>query len=132
MDAYLPERLALTGATGALGFAFLRRHFERNPKLQATLLVRRSSSSFQAAAFQKWLGQYQERVTLIEGDVRRLGPKEIETLPAGDGGVWHFAALTSLAAENEEVAREIHAVNVEGTERLAEACRQSRSDVPFY
>jgi len=132
MDAYLPERLALTGATGALGFAFLRRNFERDRKLKATLLVRRSSSSFQAVEFQKWLGQNKERVTLIDGDVRQVGPEEIGALLATDGGLWHFAALTSLAVECEESAREIHAVNVEGTERLAEACRQSRSDVPFY
>jgi nucleoside-diphosphate-sugar epimerase len=71
-------------------------------------------------------------VTLIDGDVRQVGPEEIGTLLAGDGGLWHFAALTSLAAESEESAREIHAVNVDGTERLAEACRQSRSGFPFY
>jgi nucleoside-diphosphate-sugar epimerase len=132
MDAYRPERLALTGATGALGFAFLQRSFERDPKLRATLLVRRSSSSFQAAEFQKWLGQNQERVTLVEGDVRRLEPEKFEALLAADGGLWHFAAMTSLAGESEEITREIRAVNVEGTERLAEACRQSRLDVPFY
>jgi nucleoside-diphosphate-sugar epimerase len=131
MDAYLPKRLALTGASGALGFAFLRRNFERDGKLQATLLVRRSSASFQAEEFQKWLGQNQERVTLIDGDVRRLGSKETEALLACDGGLWHFAAVTSLA-EGEEIGREISTVNVEATERLAEACRQSRSDVPFY
>ncbi|HUB68286.1 MAG TPA: SDR family oxidoreductase [Candidatus Methylacidiphilales bacterium] len=131
MDAYLPKRFALTGASGALGFAFLRRNFGRDSKLQATLLVRRSSSSFQAEEFQKWLRQNRERVTLIDGDVRRLGTEETEALLACDGGLWHFAAVTSLA-EGEEIMREIRAVNVEATERLAEACRQSRSNVPFY
>jgi nucleoside-diphosphate-sugar epimerase len=132
MDAYRPERLALTGATGALGFAFLRRNFQRDQKLQATLLVRRSSSSFQAAEFQKWLGQNQERVTLVEGDLRRFERDKLDALLATDGGLWHFAAITSLTGESEEITREIHAVNVEGTQRLAEACRQNRSDVPFY
>jgi nucleoside-diphosphate-sugar epimerase len=132
MDAYLPERLALTGATGALGFAFLRRNFERYPDLRATLLVRRASPSFQAAEFQKWLGQCHDRVTLVDGDVREPGPEALKALLDCDGGLWHFAALTSLTAECEDVARDIHAVNVKGTEQLAEACRLSRSDVPFY
>jgi len=121
MDAYHPQSLALTGATGALGFAFLRHHFERDPKLRASLLVRKSSSAFQSELFQNWLGKNRERVTLVEGDVRSLGAEQLDALRACDGGLWHFAAMTSLTAECEEVAREISSVNVEGTERLADA-----------
>src|SRR5271170_5776791 len=73
MDSYLPQKLALTGATGALGFAFLRRHFQRDPKLQASLLVRKSSSAFQGAPFQNWLRENESRITLVEGDMRSLG-----------------------------------------------------------
>src|SRR5277367_5353654 len=97
MDAYCPQRLALTGATGALGFAFLRRHFQRDPKLKASLLVRRSSAAFQSDGFQSWLRANEQRVTLIEGDVRQLGKTELDALLEGDGGLWHFAAMTSLA-----------------------------------
>jgi len=132
MDAYLPERLALTGATGALGFAFLRSHFQRDPKLKASLLVRTSSSAFQSEIFQNWLRENEKRVTLIEGDVRRLEKKQLEALRACDGGLWHFAAMTALTSECEEVSKEIHAVNVEGTERLAEAWLNRHAEGPFY
>jgi len=132
MDAYQPERLALTGATGALGLAFLHRIFQRNPKLKASLLVRRSSASFQSEEFQAWLRQNEKRVTLIEGDMRHLDQKQFDALLKTDGGLWHFAALTSLTAECEEIAREIHAINAEGTARLVEACFNIPSCGPFY
>ena len=132
MDAYSPQRIALTGGTGALGLAFLRRQFERNPKTQATLLVRRTSAAFQSAAFQGWLRQNESRVTLVDGDVRQIGPAQLDALKACDGGLWHFAAMTSLTAESIEVSREIHEVNVEGTQRLAEAWMGGAAAGPFY
>ncbi len=132
MDSYLPERLALTGATGALGFAFLQSHFRRDPKLKASLLVRSSSATFQAASFQNWLGENAGRVTLIEGDIRHLEHKQLDALLACDGGLWHFAALTSLTSECEDVAREIHEVNTVATERLAEAWLNGHPSGPFY
>lgn len=132
MSAYQPSRLALTGATGALGFALLRHFFEHDPKLQATLLVRRTSSAFQAEAFQAWLRANEARVTLVEGDVRELGTAQLDPLRACDGGLWHFAAMTSLTAENEEVSRQIHEVNVEGTQLLADAWAGSKAAGPFY
>jgi nucleoside-diphosphate-sugar epimerase len=132
MDAYLPKRLALTGATGALGFAFLRRHFQSDPNLRASLLVRKTSSAFQSATFQGWLRQNESRVTLVEGDVRRLGPEQLDALLPCDGGLWHFAALTALTATGEEIARDIHEVNVEGTQQLADAWMKGRAAGPFY
>jgi nucleoside-diphosphate-sugar epimerase len=132
MDSYLPHNLALTGATGALGFAFLKRHFQRDPSFKASLLVRKSSSAFQAEAFQAWLRANESRLTLIEGDVRNLGPEQLDPLLACDGGLWHFAAVTSLTAESEEVTRQINEVNVEGTQRLAEAWMGGRAAGAFY
>jgi nucleoside-diphosphate-sugar epimerase len=132
MDAYNPQRLALTGATGALGFTFLKHLFERDPKLQATLLVRRSSSAFNSELFQAWLRANESRVTLLEGDVRSVGAAQLDALRACDGGLWHFAAMTSLTGECEEVARQINEVNVEGTERLADAWMNGSAAGPFY
>jgi nucleoside-diphosphate-sugar epimerase len=132
MSAYHPQRLALTGATGALGFALLRHLFQHNPKLAATLLVRKTSSAFQAEAFQAWLRENAGRVTLVEGDVREIGPAQLDPLLACDGGLWHFAAVTSLTAECEEVSRQIQEVNVEGTARLADAWSTGRAAGPFY
>ncbi len=132
MDAYLPERLALTGATGALGFAFLRHNFERNPKLKATLVVRKTSNAFQADVFQTWLKENQERVTLVDGDIRKLEDKQYDALKACDGGIWHFAAITSLTAEDQTIAQEIREVNFEATERLIEAWQKGDARGPFY
>ena len=132
MDAYCPQRLALTGATGALGFAFLQRHFESDPKLEASLLVRKTSSAFQSEMFQGWLRQNEKRVTLVEGDVRQLGPQQLDALLPCDGGIWHFAALTALSATSEDLAREINEVNVDGTQRLLDAWTNGRATGPFY
>jgi nucleoside-diphosphate-sugar epimerase len=132
MDVYHPKSFALTGATGALGFAFLARHFQDDPKLQATLLVRRGSTAFQSVSFQDWLSRHESRVTLIEGDVRQLGREQLGPLLACDGGLWHFAAMTSLTAGNAEVTRQINEINVEGTQRLAEAWMSGRAAGPFY
>ena len=132
MSAYQPSRLALTGATGALGFALVQRFFQHDPTLQATLLVRKTSSAFQAEAFQAWLRANEARITLVEGDVRELGPAQLDPLRACDGGLWHFAAMTSLTAENAEVARQIHEVNVEGTQLLADAWSDGKAAGPFY
>ncbi len=100
--------------------------------MQASLLVRKSSTAFQSATFQAWLGENASRVALIEGDVRQLGPEQLDALLPCDGGLWHFAAMTSLTAESEEVTRQIHEVNVEGTHRLAEAWIKGHAAGPFY
>jgi nucleoside-diphosphate-sugar epimerase len=131
MDVYHPQILALTGATGALGFAFLRREFLADPQLRAALLVRRTSTAFQSESFQNWLRENESRVTLVDGDVRQLGPEQLDVLRGCDGGLWHFAAMTSLTAESEEVTRQINEVNVEGTQRLADAWNAGASG-PFY
>jgi nucleoside-diphosphate-sugar epimerase len=132
MDSYNPATLALTGGTGALGLAFLQYNFLRSPHLQARLLVRRSSASFQSRSFQDWLNQYADRVTLVDGDMRQLDAGQLKLLTETDGGLWHFAALTSLTSDSPEVAREIHEVNFEGTEKLVEALLANESRGPFY
>ena len=130
--AYFPKRIALTGATGALGFAFLRELFARLPEVRATLLVRRSSASFAATSFQTWLEQHADRVKLIDSDLRGLNKTQTDALVRTDGGLWHFAAMTSLNATDEDVARQINEVNVEGTRHLAEACQRSGHKHPFF
>jgi nucleoside-diphosphate-sugar epimerase len=118
--------MAVTGGTGALGFAFLRRSFGTNPGLRARLLVRQSSESFQSPAFQGWLAQHRNHIHLLEGDLR-------QEIPAGlidpENGLWHFAALTALKS-SPAVAQETTEINVEGTRRLVDACRRARA--PFF
>jgi nucleoside-diphosphate-sugar epimerase len=131
MDAYQPEKIALTGATGALGFSFLRRQFQRRPASRAVLLVRSASTAFKCETFQAWLREHESRVTLVEGDIREVGSRQLDVLRACDGGLWHFAAVTALDA-GEEVARQIHEVNVEGTRRLTEAWLNGHGSAPFF
>lgn len=132
IPAYSPKRIALTGATGALGFAFLRELFTRQPEVRATLLVRRTSASFEAAPFQAWLERHADRIKIIDGDVRKLNRTQTDALVRTDGGLWHFAAVTALNARDEDIAREINEVNVEGTRHLADACRNSGHKHPFF
>jgi len=134
MDSYHPSSLALTGGTGALGLAFLQYQFQRQPNLQARLLVRSSSASFQSPAFQAWLQAHARRVMLIEGDMRQLGPEQLKLLLETDGGLWHFAAVTSLVTGSEQITRDIQEVNLGGTQRLVEGFLAHREQGcgPFY
>ena len=129
---YSPKRIALTGATGALGFAFLRHLFARQPEVRATLLLRRSSPSFEAAPFQTWLERHADRVKIIDSDIRELNRTQTDALVRTDGGLWHFAAVTAPNARDEDIAREINEVNVEGTRHLADACRNSGHKHSFF
>ncbi len=122
MHPYQPKTLALTGATGALGFTFISQLLAMAPNTRAHLLVRRSSDSFKHPHFQKWIEQEKHRVTLIDGDVRNLdalSPEDLSLLLDTDGGLWHFAAVTALN-NDPAVAADIHAVNYVATERLVE------------
>jgi nucleoside-diphosphate-sugar epimerase len=132
MDSYRPATLALTGGTGALGFAFLQRIFRQDPRLSARLLVRSSSSSFQSDSFQGWLRRNESRVTLVDADLRGLDAKQLAALLETDGGLWHFAALTALNVNSQQVARAINEVNLEGTRRLVEAALAQQLSRPFY
>jgi len=132
MPPYQPKRIAITGATGALGFTFLRETFARLPELRATLLIRRSSPSFASESFQNWLNQHAERIKLIDSDICNLNRTQTDALVRTDGGLWHFAAQTSLNTTDEDVARQIHQVNVEATRHLAKACQASGHKRPFF
>jgi nucleoside-diphosphate-sugar epimerase len=130
--SYQPKRIALTGGTGALGFAFLRELFARQPEVRATLLVRRSSPSFAAKDFQAWLDQHADRIKLIDGDIRKLNRTQTDALVRTDGGLWHFAAVTSLNTNDDEVSKQIDEVNARSTRHLAEACQRSGHKHPFF
>lgn len=132
MHVYSPERLALTGATGALGFAFLEQLLQRHPRLEAVLLVRRASAAFRSEIFQGWLKAQGDRVRLVDGDVRALPEEFLRAAAESDGGLWHFAALTALSADNAPLNAEIDAVNREATERLLEALRRAGGRAPLY
>ena len=132
MHRYQPAELAVTGATGALGLAFLRHSFAIDPALRVRLLVRTASDSFQSPAFQGWLARHRSRIQLIEGDMRRLDSTQLRPLLGTEGGLWHFAALTALKTTSAAVAQEIDAINVEGTRKLVEAAQAHAGGAPFF
>ena len=90
--AYAPARLAMTGATGAIGTRFLRRLLADLPDLRVTVVARSASPRFRAL-----LDRFPGRVTVIEQDLRslRLQPSHRRLLAESDG-LWHLAARTAL------------------------------------
>ena len=89
---YTPNRLAVTGATGAIGVRFLRRLLGDLPALCVTVIARSVPPRFRAL-----LDGCPGRVTVIEQDLRsiRLQPSQRKLLTDSDG-LWHLAARTAL------------------------------------
>lgn len=106
-----PELVALTGATGFVGFhiaARLRAH-----GLRVRALVRREDARLEA------LGVDQVRGSLDQ-------PEALRVLVLGAGAVVHGAGVIAASA-----AEEFRRANVEGTARLVAAAGQWAEGVPF-
>jgi nucleoside-diphosphate-sugar epimerase len=132
---YAPASIALTGATGSLGFAFLAAMIKKSPGVRAILLARTTSAAFTSEAFQSFLRRHRDRITIIEGDLTRLQdlPSDaIRRLVSTDGGLWHFAASTKLRPGDSEVARETHELNDVGTRRLLDLFAAVPNPGPFH
>ena len=119
---YAPQRIAITGATGCLGRHFLERVAAALPKTRVTALVRRESKGFAGAGFQRIIDALGDRLTLVDGDLRRpiTSRADRRALAESDGGLWHFAACTNLHPTAPAAARETREVNEHGTARLLE------------
>lgn len=134
MNAYRPQAITMTGATGQLGCALLRHFAVEHPDLQLRLLVRRDSPSFRNPQFQELLTSFRGSVQLVFGDLRnlRLSRSERALLAGSDGGVWHFAANLNLRPDNPTIAQETEAVNLEGTRQVLELCGERGDGRLFY
>ena len=130
---FRPSRVAITGAT-ALGRRFLAHLLETLPEVQVTALVRRSSRSAEAAAFRRLVEAHASRLTILDADLEtlELTTAQRRSLAEADGGMWHFAASTSLDATSPDVAARIAAVNDAGTARLLALMAGSDRPGPFY
>lgn len=134
MRIYCPRAIALTGATGQLGRAWLRTVAAEHPDVQLRLLVRGSSPALRDPQFLTLLKRFRSGVTLIEADLGalRLNAAQITALTSADGGLWHFAANTNLSASSDRAAQQAHEVNGKGTAALLAICEASPPNRFFH
>jgi thioester reductase-like protein len=117
----------MTGFPGFLGSALLPRLLGRRPGLTAVCLVQPShleDARTRAAEIEQAHPHTAGRIELVTGDVTAPGlgiDPGVRPDLAEVSEVWHLAAIYDLAVD-EEVAR---AVNVGGTERVLELCRNA-------
>jgi len=119
--------LLMTGFPGFLGSALLPRLLARRPELTAFCLVQRqhlSAARARVRDIEKAHPEAAGRIELLRGDLTAPGlGLDLGARPelAEVSEVWHLAAVYDLAV-GEDVAR---AVNVGGTERVLEFCRNA-------
>lgn len=132
--AYQPARIGITGATGALGQRFLARLLDDSPETQVTALVRPASRSSKSPEFCRLVDENRHRLTLVEGDLETLHPSPADrrALFESDGGLWHFAASTTLMTLTQSGDERVTAVNEGGTARLLEFLAASNRPGPLY
>ena len=87
---YAPRRLAVTGAFGAIGTAFLGRLLHDLPDLRVTAIGRPAPPRFRRS-----LDRYADRISVVEHLCSlQLEPSQRRRLAEADG-VWHLAGRTA-------------------------------------
>ena len=130
---YRPTSLSLTGATGQIGQALLRRLAQDHPGVELRLLVRSESTAFRHARFQSLLQRF-GNVRLIFGDMAdlRLQAADARLLCGSTGGLWHLAASTNLGNDTPETSRQVFDVNLSGTRSLLRLCEEHGCERLFH
>ena len=98
-------KVLVTGGTGFLGRAIVERLVAKGDSVRA--IARRAPNS-----------RLPDGVELHQGDIST--PGAVASLARGCDVVFHCAAIAGIAGPPEEYRR----INVEGTERVVEACRR--------
>lgn len=106
------QRALVTGATGCIGSALVRRLVEQN--IQVTALVR------DPAKLQGALGSAAPRVRVVTGELN--DPAALDRAVEGADVVFHAAARVHTVPRSAEEEKEFWRVNVGGTEALLSAC----------
>ena len=122
---YSPTRLAMTGATGAIGTRFLAGLLRDLPDLRVTVLARSAPPRFSAL-----LDRHAGRITAIEQDLRslRLHPSQRKVLAESDG-LWHLAARTALDGADDAAT---WATNDGGTAAVLDLLAASDAPGPIF
>ena len=122
---YAPNRITVTGSTGAIGSRFIARLLHDVPWTVVTALIR----SAPPPPLRRLLDRYPSRIELIRGDLRSL------SLPAADrrrlaqaDGFWHFAADTALAGRDAAV----WAANDAGTAAVLDLLASADAPAPLF
>ena len=126
-------KVAITGALGHLGSAFIRTLSAHQYDLSA---VARSAKVDEVLLLDNMMGERHGALfdlppgvpfRFVHADIRDA---DLESLFKGFDTVIHLAAITN-AAESFDIADLVHDVNFNGTVRVAEACRNTRSRLLF-
>lgn len=113
---------------------FLTKLLNERPEVRVTALTRFASQSSWSHEFRRLLELHERRITLLNGDLPSLQLSDAERrgLVEADGGLWHFAASTTLHAANRSAEARIEEVNDGGTARLLGLLAASDRPGPFY
>ena len=125
---YSPQRIAVTGATGAIAVRFLDRLLHDVPSLHVTVLVRPSAT--RPPLFCRLLERFGRQITLLEHDLcslEELLPDDRRRLGETDG-LWHFAASTAMTGPDADVWR----VNDGGTQQLLDVLSSVDAPGPLF
>lgn len=126
--------LFITGSTGTLGTAFLRRLLAVNREVSVTALIRETSLAGASPRFQEMIRHYSNQIEFIEGDLSDgLSLDQVQKKLEGlDGGVWHFAASINLQGKVDNDEDPVFKVNREGTRRLLRLINRSQTKPRLY
>lgn len=133
MSAATSQRYVLTGATGALGYHFVRQVLAEDKNRSVSLLCRTKSSSFHRQEFQDLLATFGSRVEIIDSDLAEGRPTAAtrDAVERAEGGVWHFAARTVLRTNIQDSDELTRAANYDGTMRLLDLVQAGATPKPF-
>ena len=101
-------RIALTGASGHIGGALVRRLLQE--KYTVRVLARRDRRAIKDLP-----------VEVVEGDI--LSPSQVEKLVRDVSVVYHLAAVVSIGGPSRKKLKD---VNIEGTRNVVRACREAK------
>lgn len=103
----MSERISvLTGATGHIGYALLKKLVAENEKVR--ILIRKDSSVFDGIDAEKFYGDVTD-------------PESLEKAFEGADVVYHLAGMIEINSGNEDA---VWKVNVDGTKNVVKACRK--------
>ena len=101
--------ILVTGATGHIGNALVRKLLSRGEKVRALIMKEEDTSSIRDL-----------RLECVEGDV--LDPASLQPALAGVDIVYHLAGIISIMPEKNPL---VWKINVEGTRNVIEAARRA-------
>src|SRR4051812_27834175 len=117
------RKIVVTGALGHIGSRLIRRLPEHFPETEILLLDDLSTQRYCSLFDLPTSGKFE----FVEADILK---SDLAALFSEADAVVHLAAITN-AAGSFEIAEQVEMVNFNGTERVAQACVQSKTPLMF-